>query len=242
MLTWNDHQPVESGTADHHNVTVDVLGDLECVPKSVTSCAMTQQWHSLANEPWPETKDHPFPSSELVMPPLFSQNPWLQELEMDVTIRRNLETASPPECCRVSGPMGHLSKEHAQEKNVLKRADARRLGEEHFPHRRHERSHEGHNSILGSRYPKETVSARDRMAQSDRLARAPRADMTEFSADWLAPTINPTLTRLQDRLPDDGADMPPPTIPPIPQAEQDTSAGQEFVQKRSGLRIQAPDR
>ncbi len=26
----NDHQPVESGTADHHDVTVDVLGDLEC--------------------------------------------------------------------------------------------------------------------------------------------------------------------------------------------------------------------
>ena len=49
--------------------------------------------------------------------------------------------------------------------------------------------------------------------------------------------MNPTLTRLQDRLPDDGADMPPPTIPPIPRAEQDTSAGQELVQKRSGLRI-----
>lgn len=61
--------------------------------------------------------------------------------------------------------------------------------------------------------------------------------MTEFSADWLAPAINPMLTRLQDRLPDDGVDMRPPAITPIPQAEQDTSAGQEFVQKRSGLRI-----
>ena len=47
------------------------------------------------------------------------------------------------------------------------------------------------------------------MAQSDRLARDPRADMTELSADWLAPAINPTLTRLQDRLPDDGVDMRP---------------------------------
>ena len=31
VLARNDHQPVESGTADHHDVTVDVLGDLsEC--------------------------------------------------------------------------------------------------------------------------------------------------------------------------------------------------------------------
>ena len=74
------------------------------------------------------------------------------------------------------------------------------------------------------------------MAQSDRLARDPRADMTELSADWLAPAINPTLTRLQDRLPDDGVDMRP-VLTPIPQAEQDTSAEREFVKKRSGLRI-----
>ncbi len=30
---------------------------------------MTQQWQSLASEPWPETNDHPFTSSEVVMPP-----------------------------------------------------------------------------------------------------------------------------------------------------------------------------
>ena len=80
------------------------------------------------------------------------------------------------------------------------------------------------------------------MAQSDRLARGPRVDMTEFSADWLAPAINPMLTRLQDRLPDDGVDMRPPAITPIPQAEQDTSAGQEFVRKKEWPEDSAPDR
>jgi hypothetical protein len=33
VLARNDHQPVESGTADHHDVTVDVLRDLKCRPE-----------------------------------------------------------------------------------------------------------------------------------------------------------------------------------------------------------------
>ena len=99
---------------------------------------MTQQWHSLVNEPWPETKDHPFPSSELVMPP-FSQNPWLQELEMDVTIRRNLETAVRSGVLPRIRTDGSPLKEHAQEKKFSSGLSARRLGEEHYPHRRHER-------------------------------------------------------------------------------------------------------
>ena len=61
--------------------------------------------------------------------------------------------------------------------------------------------------------------------------------MTELSADWRAPAIDPALPPLEDRLPGDGVDGQAPAISTTPRAEQDTSAEQEFVRKRSGLRL-----
>ena len=61
--------------------------------------------------------------------------------------------------------------------------------------------------------------------------------MTELSADWLAPTIDPALTRLSDQLPDEVADAHSLAVQPMPLAEENTSTEQEFVQKSSGLRI-----
>ena len=113
---------------------------------------MAQQWQSLASEPRPETNDHPFPSSELVMPPCsvrtlgFGQNPWLQELEMDVTIRKKTETAAAPACCRYQDQRV-TTRTTRRRKKVLKRAKMflssglakNVLAIRHFPHRRHER-------------------------------------------------------------------------------------------------------
>jgi len=62
-------------------------------------------------------------------------------------------------------------------------------------------------------------------------------DVTELSADWLAPVIDPTLTRPPDQLSDEVADTYSPGIEPISQGEQDTSTEQELIRKSSGLKI-----
>ena len=100
---------------------------------------MAQQWQSLASEPRPETNDHPFPSSELVMPPLFSQNPWLQELEMDVTIRRIHSKQRPLRSVAAYQDRRVTTQTQRRRKMFSMRAGTGRLGDEDFPHRRHER-------------------------------------------------------------------------------------------------------
>jgi len=112
---------------------------------------MTQQWQSLASDPWPGTSDHPFPSSELVIPPPFSvKSPWLQEQEMDVTIRQNLKIASLRSVAAYQDRSVSSQRTRTGKKNVLRRAGARRLGDEYFPIGGTSGTTEGHNSILGS--------------------------------------------------------------------------------------------
>jgi exopolysaccharide biosynthesis polyprenyl glycosylphosphotransferase len=57
--------------------------------------------------------------------------------------------------------------------------------------------------------------------------------VTELSADWLAPAIDPALTRLPGTLSDEPVDTRPPALPPI---EEDATNEQEFIRRRNTLR------